>query len=222
VANINELNLSPDEEIPIDYENVPEESPGPQPTPQPGRYRFQLPADLASNWNKFQTQKGERVSIVFDSDHQLTIVKSKDDKNVAWVGRAFNTRVTNAERPRRVRGTKDRVLVPDMTYMLQNGLKSKARPRTNLEFINEMKRYGGKQFEADIEFTAYCDPKREIWAYDSEGTLAQVNGTVGCGKRFYQSQIPRESDGKYAERVGCPCGAVIRCFGNLANFGPAE
>ncbi|GAG76807.1 unnamed protein product, partial [marine sediment metagenome] len=67
MSKLEELNLA-DEAIEVP-EEVPEQSGGFQPLPQPGTYVFRLPLDLGDVWNSFERNNVERISAKFDRDN---------------------------------------------------------------------------------------------------------------------------------------------------------
>lgn len=209
---LNELELK-DEKLPEQsLDDLPQFGSFREP-PQPGPYRFRLPAVLTKIWEVFDiTINGkteQRVRAQFDGDAPLTIIQAKDQK---YLNESFETRVSNAERPR---GKDKSVVASDMDYLLR-ALGEKARPRTNKAYIETFNKYGGKEFGADISFSWVCSDSREIYVKDAEGhSVKDPEGRKGCGKKYYQRDVPKQDNGEYPVELQCDCGAVVRAFANL-------
>lgn len=211
-SSLNDLQLK-DEKLPVqDLDDLPEFG-GFQEPPQPGPYRFKLP-DMTNVWEAFDATIGgnsvQRVRAIFDREHPLTIVQSNNGIN----GETFQTRISNAERPR---GKDKSVVVSDMDYLLK-ALGEKTRPTSNKGYIEKMKTFAGKEFGADITYSWVCSPDRDIYAMDAEGKTQKVEGQKGCGKKYYMKDIPKGEDGKVPTQIQCACGAAVRCFANLDNL----
>lgn len=193
------------------------------PPPQPGAYRFQLPADLSHLWEPFDSTKGQRVRMIFDRDNALHITRSPGNK---LNGEGFQTRLSNQERRR------GQVEASDLDYLLR-ALGEKVRPATNKQMIETMAKYGGREFSADISYNWQCSESRDIYVpdpADAERTV-KVEGRKGCGWRYYTGDrqpdpikktgyIGKLPDGTYPNEITCSCGAVIRAFANIENIRP--
>ena len=187
--------------------------------PQPGAYRFQLPDDLGSIWDVYDTPSKtppQRIRAIFDRDHPLLIVQSPG-------GRAnndpFETRMSNEER---ARGKDKSVIASDMDYLLR-ALKVTQKPASNKEYINVMKQQAKKQFGADIRYSWKCSADRNIRMKDNAGNVQEVEGKKGCNSSFYQEDLPnagKDAAGNVATQIQCTCGAFLRCFANLDNIRP--
>ena len=204
----------------VGFADLPKQG-GFMPLLQPGRYRFQLPANLGDVFDKVDTQKGERLNAVFDQNAPLVIVQAPaqyEDR----VGEPFQVRLSNAERPR----GKDKIEVSDMDYLLRALGESKPAgvKWTNLQYGQALAKHGGKQFDATVSLSWYCNPKRDIYVDDGQGGYTEVAGTKGCDTRYYQKDVDKQEDGQYAERITCggkdgQCGASIRAFAGFDAIG---
>lgn len=211
----------------IDYDNLPEERGQYVPPPQPGDYRFKLPADLTKNWDlgeyEKDGQKYQVATMVFNDDAPLTIVQAAQKANEQFVGQSPWVRISTR---RRKRG-KDGPEVSDTTY-LARALDPKARPQSIKDFIEFFRKQGGREFVAAGEYTGFCNPKKpaKVQLEDPqthEVTLeikqdAQGNPVNGCGNNYYQSDWPKGADGLFASTMTCGCGALIYPFFQLARF----
>jgi hypothetical protein len=187
--------------------------------PQPGAYRFQLPDDLGSIWDVYDTPSKtppQRIRAVFDRDHPLLIVQSPG-------GRAnnepFETRMSNEERPR---GKDKAIIASDMDYLLR-ALKVVQKPANNRAYIDVMKQQAKKQFGADIRYSWKCSPERNIRVKDAQGNVQEVEGKKGCNSSFYLEDLPgggKDAAGNVSTQIQCTCGAFLRCFANLDNIRP--
>ena len=185
--------------------------------PQPGAYRFRLPADLSAIWDVYDTPNkvpGQRIRALFDKDHPLLIVQSPG-------GRAnnepFETRISNEERSR---GKDKLVIASDMDYVLR-ALKVAQKPGSNRAYIEIMKQQVNKEFAADIRYSWKCSADRNIRIKDQAGSIQEVQGRPGCGTSYYQEDLPnggKQPDGMVPTQIQCQCGALLRCFANLDNI----
>lgn len=221
--NINDLGLKktainvPDE--------IPEERGGFAPPPYPGSYRFRLPGDMSHLWDKLDAGVGERVSMVFDDENPLEITQAK---NPDYVGQTLRVRINNVER-NRAKKNEPEVLVSDMTYIIRALSQPNPPPKlkANEDFIAAMKKFGGREFGSDLEWTTNCSEKRAIRVEvvdqatgdRSFETGRNEDGTekMGCGTRYYMNDWPKQ-DGKYADSITCQCGANLMPFPQLRNF----
>lgn len=215
MPSLKDLNLS-NEKVggDLDVADLPKMG-GMRPLVTPGTYRFQLPKSLATCWDKVMASVGERITAIFDADSPLVITQSPGG---AHNGEPFQTRISNVERPR----GKNKILASDMDYVLK-ALGFKGRPKTNIEYINALSSFAGKEFNAQVEYQWYCNPKKHIWVASGEdGSTAEVEQD-GCGARYYQKDV-QKVDGKYPERITCggndgSCGASLRAMEQLSNIG---
>ena len=79
------------------------------------------------------------------------------------------------------------------------------------------RRFAKKEFGSDVEFSWVCNPKKNIYADDGNGSFAEVPTQQGCGTKYYQKDVSKV-DGKFPVRIGCQCGANVRAFANLQRF----
>lgn len=211
MATINDLELS-DVELPVpDYDDIPEEKGEYVPPPQPGDYAFTLPARLDNVFDVIEwgADKAPRVQAVLARESALTLHTTDGD-------RTFSAWINNAERPR----GKEKVPVSDLTYLIR-ALNPTATPKTNKEFATEFAKHGGRKFKASVTWSAFCSPTKDAYFPDpsNPGTSILCAGTPGCGKNYYQQDIPKQG-GVYQERFQCTCGATLRAFPKLRNFRP--
>lgn len=182
---------------------------------QPGTYRFRLPANLNTLFDKVTSQKGERIKIIFDQNAPLTIIQAPEQYK-ARIGEPFTGSVTNVERPR----GKDKIEVSDMDYLLK-ALGHKTRPKTNKEYAEALLQYAGKEFASKVEVSYRCRDDKNIYVEDEQGSAREVPDRKGCGAKYYQSSVDKLPDGTYPERITCAgldgqCGASLRGFSSLA------
>jgi hypothetical protein len=237
-----DLQLKQEEvEGPKSMEEVPDEFSASPPPPYPGAYRFRLPANLTALWDKFMTkirdtdtQEVERVTLIFDKEDPLTIIQAPPTEQQE-VGTAFTTRLNNRER-NRARKNETPLFVADLLYLLR-ALGETAVPKFNIDYINLMNKYGGREFGADLEWTTNCNEENQIYIEEVDqatGAITLVPGVdgatgqpvKGCGARYYMNHWPRDpqNGNRYRSRLICggkngvPCGASLRPFGQLRNF----
>ena len=170
---------------------------------QPGRYEFTLPDDLSACYlafdckiptggndanGKANVRDGQRINVVFDASHPLTITHSPP--NADRTGEAYQCRISNLERWR----TKDHtigvgILASEMDYLFR-GLGQTGRPvvnaanpadNINAAFMRVLATLGGKTFCADIGLTYNCSKRKDIYASDGEGGSVPVEGFKGNG-----------------------------------------
>ena len=195
---------------------------------QPGFYRFKLPASeaIVAASSAFQTpDKGQRIKVSFK--------KIKDGPNASlWMpalAKGFSTSLTNIERKQ------GDYVVSDLASLLQ-ALGVEGSFSRNQEYLDALVRSAGVEFDAEVEWSASCNPKSSIYGEDGQ----KDDSKKGCGQSYKQRAfeykkgpkagtkvfaIPTDHQGKYAERFQCAtegCGAILRCFGNLRNFRQAK
>lgn len=208
-----------------DLDNLPEQGPAPEPpVPAGGPYLLRLPPAAAlknpARWSKFtgkvKDQDKERIAVALKEDAALTIVEAPSFA-AELVGSSNNARWTNLERKRDKDGN---VYASDFDYVLK-ALGEKKRPAGNEGFAAAFEKHGGETLIADSEWSAQCRDDKEVWMVNEEtGQTQKVDGQMGCGARYYQSQIPKEQ-GHPLERFQCQCGASLRAFSNWTRFRPA-
>ena len=222
---------------------IPEEfSSAPLP-PYPGLYWWKLPADLATIWadpfdikvdengiaDREGTKTSQRIAAAFEGEHALKILHAEHGEHI---GESFSTRISNAER-NRARKNQPPIHIPDMTYLLIALGDPNPSPGSNAAFAKALMQHGGEQFKANLEWTAGCNSERQVYYEQAdEGgnpTLqpgCEEDGVTpinGCGNRYYMNDWPKDpTSGRYLERRICSCGASLRPFGQLRNFGPTS
>jgi hypothetical protein len=236
MSTLEELGLGQDQtEIEIPDE-VPEESSGYVPLPQPGEYVFQLPTDLSTVWAKLESKKGVRVSAGFTRENPLVI--TQDTKYDGYYkDYPLTTYINNIEYPRGREG----VEVSDMYYLIRAFEASlpdeeKSALNNNASFVRALEKHAGKFFKARLSWRAYCNERKNIFIRieDAEGnvTVEEQEGTPGCGASYsnyardVNRRIPVGEDGLFKERFeefevhgdpdGCP--ASLICNGRLGRF----
>lgn len=181
-----------------------------QEPPQPGAYRFKIPGNVTTCYEVFDSPKGQRIRAIFDKEHPLTITQAKDPK---VIGEIFVTRLSSLER---ARGKDKSVEASDLDYLLR-AKGERARPTTQRGYIEALNKYAGTDFGADVTYSWSCNSERDIYTKDGEKSV-KVEGTKGCGKKYYQRDVQKNPDGTTPVEIQCDCGAVIRAFANLDNF----
>lgn len=187
--------------------------------PQPGAFRFRLPADLSKQWDLIDAgEKGQRVRLLLDKDAPLTIVQSQNGR---YNGEPFETRLSNYERSRG-QGT----VASDLHYLLR-AFGEKVAPKTNQEWIRVVNGHAGKEFGADLTYNYGCNEQRNKRVADGAGQVVETQ-EKGCGWRYYSGEgslnvakkigyVGRQPNGEYPTEVSCQCGAVLRAFANVDN-----
>jgi hypothetical protein len=201
------------------------------PPPQPGPFRFKLPANLTSCYDVYDTPSKvppQRVRILFDSDHPLEITQSTGGK---YNGTPFQTRMSNEERSR---GKDKSIVASDWDYLLR-ALGELAKPTRlvagvkvpdNKGYIEITRKHAGKEFGGDIRYSWRCDDKRHIRVETKDAVsgarmgVQEVETQNGCGNAFYGDDVPRLPDGTTPLEITCQCGALLRAFANLDNLRP--
>ena len=215
--NLNDLNLVEEQVGDVDFDNLPEGGGFPKP-PQPGTYRFTLPSEFSGKM--FQTvqdpEGGARVKVVFEDDKQLKMEGNK----------SFRTQLSNVARARGKEGTK----VSDLALLLKKGLGEESAPTSNVGYAQALARHAGESFIADIEWSAKCNPARDIY---KEGKKQE--GTKGCGTEFRMEAYTKkdgkvvyaipQQNGQWLDEFECPnpaCKAIVRAFANVSRFKSAK
>lgn len=221
MANINDLNLLDEEAPEQDLSQLPEPPSGSFGVfLQPGRYAFRIPPGVTEVWGVDSTERGQRAFATFEGANSLQVEPD---------GKPFRAKVHSRER------SYNDVLVSDMMYLFQAlGEKTyNPNPKSVIETLNKHK---GETFKADVTLQANCSEGRPVYELDSTGNSVKNEAKFGCGKEYQQQGftrkkgkkagqtvlvIPKE-DGQFVERFQCSCGAVLRSFQQLQNFGPAK
>lgn len=231
MATINDLGLTTEQVgEALDYTTMQDQFGSYPDPPQPGSYRFRLPANLSRIWEIFDHVKGKppgkRIRAKFDESFPLTIVQSPGG---TLDGEPFQTSITNAERPRGKADNPNLQFISDMDYMNRDvwGLQSKP-PGGNKGYADEFQKHAGTDFGADVEWNWYCNEKKDIYVPNGSGGYQVVEGQKGCGTNYYQKDVDKipsnpedpNSPKVYPMRVQCQCGAHVRAFANLVRFRP--
>jgi hypothetical protein len=196
---------------------------------QPGFYNFKLPTEelILASAKAVQSAQGQRIQFFFGRNKETN---TNSALKIPKLGKTFTTSISNVEREI------DGVLESDLAQLLQ-ALGVHSVLKTNKEYVESLVSLAEKEFAAEVNWDANCNPKNDIYGEDGK----PVKGTKGCGqdyataaKPFVRKRgkkagqtvfvIPQE-DGKYAERFLCAtpgCGAIIRCFGKLRTYRPAR
>jgi len=185
------------------------------PPPQPGAFRFKLPADLNNIWDLYTVDgKGDRISAVFDQNNPLLIVQSPGGKHNT---EPFQTRLNNNERPRGKGGSGG--THSDLDYLLAAFDPKQPKPKSNREYIERVKVQGGKEFGADIRLSWRCGEQRNIRVRDQSGAVVEVENKKGCGTGYYQEDVKKNEAGEFPLEIQCgKCGALLRAFANIDNL----
>lgn len=204
--------------------------------PPPLRYTFKLPAALGDeSWDIFEySEEGDidsstgkprvkqAVTVIFDGDAALIIANApalaKD-----WLGLPFSTRINTRPRGR----GKDRIPVSDMEYLL--AALGETQVAGNKDAVAKVQKHLSQEFDADIEYSSNCRKDKPIYFPDGKGGTVLMDGTngmeakLGCGKRYYHSQLPKDpTTGYAATEFQCSCGAMLLSFANLTRFGATK
>lgn len=229
MPKLSELGIGKEQIANVDFDKMPEQMGSFQDPPQPGPFRFLIPANLSAVWDKVETDNGNRIAAIFDANNPLLIVQSKGKK---YDGEPFETRISNAERKRGKRDDANAVAVSDMDYLLRDGLGVTTRPKTNEAYAQALIQHGaGKEFGARIEWSWRCRDDKNIRVDNGQGGLTEVE-QLGCGQRYYMRDVEQvlenpddpQSGKIYPVRITCggkdgvPCGASLRAYASLAGF----
>ncbi len=223
MADLNTLGLKNENLAGASFDDIPENiGQSFADPPQPGKYRFRLPATMAAIWEAVESEKhGQRITAIFRGDAALTIVQSPKGEHD---GEEFDYRVSNVPRER----TKEKILVSDMDLILR-ALGETKKPTTNKGYAQALMKYAGKEFSAEVEFSWRCRDDKDAYFDDGAGGTQKVEGRAGCGARYYQRDVPKvhanpedpASPLVVPVRITCSnpdCGASVRAFPNLGGF----
>lgn len=200
--------------IDVDLDNLPSQGGLIIPPPQPGIYRFKIPAGLARGMETIQTDVGQRFVVILRDDLAL--------QNVT-LNQPYPTRISNQERA----VGKDGQKASDMAFLL-HALGITVDKPTNKGYAEAMLKAQGLEFLAFNDLTARCNPKTDVYKQGD----GKIEGLKGCGAAYATrsytkrdgttvSEIPKEGT-QFATEFTCSCGALIRCFGQLSKFRPVE
>lgn len=224
------------EAVPVDFGTLPDQFSSREPLPQPAKgivFKMQ-PVSLEDPiWDEIQTNNGPRVAVTFDpkKNKGLVIQKFPGDR---YVGQQLRARISNKEREAREEGES---AASDMAYLIRAAKGNDLSGQPTMEYAKEIVRLSkaGATFRADLEYSARCDPERDIYGLNKDSGEEEVLKDVkGCGQRYGMraftnkrtgdktKQVPRDGQGEWQERFQCSCGAIISVFPNLRNFQPVE
>lgn len=227
------------EAVPVDFKNVPDQFSTREPLPQPAKgivFKMQPVSLEDSIWDEIQTDNGPRVAVTLDpkKNKGLVIQKYPGDR---YIGQQLRARISNKERAAR----EDDESGPssDMAYLIMAAKGNDLSGQPTMAYAQEIVRLSkaGATFRADLEYSARCDPERDIFGENAEGETEVLKDVKGCGQRYgmraYTNRrtgektkgVPRDGAGEWQERFECAspgCKAIISVFANLRNFQPVE
>lgn len=214
------LGLVDDGEEAIDVANLPgERSSLPKEVPQPGVLRLRIPGNLqATDFKQVSDSDGyKRLQLTFKDDLALTIQPS---------GNPLNYNITDF----RNRNREGKAFGEFLSFIGATGYKGSLEGKASM--ISAILAARGKDFMADLSYTATCNPKRSAWK-DGKDT-----GVAGCGQKYDMKaqnytrkdgvaveikQIPRDPTGKWLNPFTCVgCQADVRAFIKLSNYREAR
>ena len=116
-----------------------------------------------------------------------------------------------------------------MDYLLRDAFGITAKPPTNAAYAQTLMKQAKREFTADIEWSWYCNEKKDIRTDNGQGGTMVVEGQPGCGQRYYQKDVEKvpsnpedpNSPKVFPVRITCGspgCGANVRAFANLVRF----
>ena len=233
MPKLNALGLGNEKIGDVDFADMPDQRGSYAPPLYPGDYRFKLPkltADMEV-WDKLDTEDGVRLNVLLLDAAALTVVQSPGGTRD---GESFELRISNQGFNRARKGEPE-IRVSDMDYLLRDGLKITTKPKTNADYARALIAASEREFTATVEWTWRCNPKKDIYVDDGQGSTKQVEGQKGCGAKYYQGGAsgvqkvysdPNDASSAlvWPERVECsgrdgvPCGASVRAFPQLRNF----
>ncbi len=201
---------------------LPEQMGGWSPPPQPGTFRFALPAAkllTEENFEEYETEAGKFLRMIFNNDAPLTITQAPKGRE-DHVGEPFLNRLST--QPRKRGKGDDAPLASDAAYLIR-ALGETDRPSSPKAWAACILKHAGEEFTADIEWSWYCNPKRNIYTADGEGGRMEVEDKQGCKARYYQDNQVKKGEEGYPLEIDCggndgECGALVRAFANLTRF----
>lgn len=231
-TNLSELGDKPLKDD-VDFDNLGNQGMGAFVTIPPGPYRVKLPKlTLAAFHPVESSEHGARVSCRFDKDAPTMIVQSKTGKEI---GEPYQFTVSNVPRKRGRADDPNAPVSSDMDFLLK-ALGATKRPNTNRGYAEELIKLtasGEATIGLDNEWSWRCREDKDIYVDDGNGGQTQIEGTKGCGARYYQNKVAKVpvdvGEGKvemqFPERITCggkrgdeDCGASLRAFSNPTNF----
>lgn len=234
--NLNDFGTTPLNDG-VDVDHLPEQMGGFTPPPQPGTYRFELPALTPEAFAEVTSEQyGKRVQVKFNDEAPLKIVQTPPAMKDEYLGAPFTTQLSNVPRKR---GRGDNAPIASDWDYLNRALGEPKRPATNADYckalIAQSQKAPKPTFQADIEWSYSCNPRRDARFATEEGSTTVVQATdeagvpqvdpntqapvniKGCGARIYMKDVTKV-DGKYPLTVECSCHATVRGFPNLVRF----
>lgn len=221
----------------VDYSNLPEQFGIRNPLPQPGPgyvLRFPTITPNDDNWiDGLENEAGKpRIGYEFKDGKELLIVQAPAGEGV---GQALRFRITNVERKFGT-NNEDKSATSALAFLLQASFGLDLTGKSNGEYAKALIGLSGKTFSTTVNWTAYCNPKREVYVAATDDTEGgKLEGSSGCGQRYALKKrtnkatgeiveaIPKV-DGKYVDRFLCAseeCPAFIMAFLELQNYKPA-
>ena len=206
MANLEDLELN-DAALPeVDPSQFPEPK-GASRTPlYPGSYVFTMPAAFDASVDDDGTRQ-----IVVLNFNEAYAVKAEPGGHF-WQGRLSNRPYpTTIFAPD---GSQTKVEVNDVgLYLKSQGFAGKLA--SNKEYAAAVAKYPGGSFGGTIEWSAFCNPKKQIYKDGQKQT------ELGCGKGYTSGKgytkkdgsvvlsIPKDEEGRWAERFTCSCTAEL-------------
>lgn len=223
----------------VDYQNLPEQFGIRTPLPQPGPgYVLRMPTITPNddNWlDGLENGDGKpRIGYEFKEGKELLILQAPAGEGV---GQALRFRITNQER-KFGKDSEEKSAASGLSYLLSGSFGLDLTGKSNKEYAQALIALSGKSFMATVNWTAYCNPKREIYvAATDESEGGKIEGSSGCGQRYALKQrtnkstgeivlnVPKDGEGRYVDRFICAsenCNAFIMAFLELQNYKPAQ
>lgn len=225
IPDITNLGLS-DEELEIDYDNMPEEGGGFDPICQPGTYDWQLPKGLLAHLQDEGVFKNQPGASGIPASFQITLKDSFKLKNLT-TGTSHRIMFSNRMRKLGEGTVSDIALILRAVGVKPNGSNNSAYLKAFLEACA-----AEAMFTADAQLSCTCNEKNDI--YTKEG---RKDGVKGCGTRYDQDgytvkngknagtvvhPIPKEA-GRIPDQFECGrCPALLRPWMNLRRFKAIE
>lgn len=236
-----------DEGVDVDFSNLPDQFSLRNPLPQPGAgYVFRLPSISPNddNWIPDLTNDDNkpRIGYSFSEGKELILLQAPGitagGPGSEILGQAIRWRLTNQEKS----WDAEKSAASPMAHLIYHAFGIELpKGAPNSSWVKALIAISGRAFGGTVNWTAYCNPKRDIYmpADEDRGIEGgQVKGHPGCGQRYALKQrtnkktaevtmaIPRDaSTGKYEERFLCAgivsgeqCPALVSCFLDIQNF----
>ncbi len=217
--NLSDLGLLDDGEEELNLENLPgERSSLPREIPQPGTLVLRVPGNLQPTDFKPITEAGsgfQRLRVSFKEDLAFLIQPA---------GTPLSYNITDFRNTIKSGDNAGQTMGEFLSFLRALGVTSVSN---KADMIRGVLGARGKDFKADLGYTATCNPKRNSWK------SGKVSSDVGCGQKYdmkaqsYEKkdgtevnikQIPRDASGKWLGRFPCDCGADLQAFIKLSNY----